>query len=103
MSKTVKDVLLDAADLIECIGWAQGTGKCKDDHGRTIGFCVSSAMQESAYRSGSDIVDSDALSYRAHICFSNFLGYKAPHVWNDKPERTATEVIETLRKAAESL
>lgn len=86
----IADVLDAAADLIEP---EEAWGKC---------HCASTAISHAAGRR-------DPLDRNSQKFFARFLGLEIPTLafrsiwaWNDAPERTQTEVVETLRKAAQS-
>lgn len=81
-------VLADAADLIEEKGWCQG----KKSGEPSYGHCAFTAIW-ALYSGGvARVHASDQLSSRVP-------GGSIPQ-WNDAPERTAAEVIATLRSVA---
>lgn len=84
---TPADVLDAAADLLESDGWIQGEEQT--EHGRcVVGALVGSVGEEASLRT----------FCAAHDLLAVRVG-PVP-LWNDEPERTADEVIETLRKVA---
>lgn len=84
---TPADVLDAAADQIERHGWAQLVFDAKDGS-----RCVLGAINRVV---GSTYIQRD----RSKELLWAYIG-QSPMYWNDKPGRTADEVIETLRKAA---
>lgn len=83
----VSRALLDAADYIEKHGWCQHS--LQDPNGRV---CIFGAI---------DLVtaDPDVLG-NAVVRLSRQVSYYPITAWNDAPERTKQEVVDTLRAAA---
>lgn len=96
---TTAEILNAAADLCER-GWTQGDFAVNAD-GRVsapwdksaVAWCVIGAVR-SCTKDAWDVTNAIALLH----------GYVGQNVsaWNDTPGRTQAEVVETLRKAAES-
>lgn len=93
--KTVKDTLLEAADLIECVGHCKGMLRRIDSKCRIRGFC--------AYGALITVNADDAIQCKARRQLANVIGTFRLGKWNDAPERTAKDVIEAFYKAAEDL
>lgn len=95
-TRTIANVLDDAADLIENKGWVQGT------MWNNNGFCIRGAIVITA-STGS--LEFKTLAYLSRYMYVN--GYvKLPvlpgglEAWNDNPSRSKFEVMECLRMAA---
>lgn len=119
----VYETLMLAADLIEERGWRQGAGwvMADPDYDSTTGLCLEGGIMAAAgialstvERDGQRHVPNESFrplwlcpAYRA---VSDYLelefeltedGPRKPlYSWNDRSQRTAAEVIETLRAAA---
>lgn len=92
-----QDILRKAADLIATGGWVQGQGETDD--GRHCALAAISA----AGTNGDELDDINwpgifAAEKRLRDVVEDYWIAK----WNDAPERTAEEVVATLRKAAEA-
>jgi len=96
----VADVLEQAADLIETVGWIQGSEEQRDN-GIVIGYCAIGAMRA---------VNCGILSATEHA-LGNWLWGLPNHViihrgvanWNDQPGRRAAEVIDAMKSCAKDL
>lgn len=102
MSKTVAQVLSDAADLIEPEGaWTQGAyarGKSRREvvnPKRAVCFCALGAINVAA---GEKRTGVDAVHY--HSFFHKAAKISDVLDWNDAPERTQSEVVAKLREAS---
>jgi hypothetical protein len=89
-----RQVLLDAADYIDRVGWCQHT--LREDGGRV---CAAEALMTVAYAAH------DVATYEgAMICLSSFVtsGKHSMAVvkWNDDQGRTAAEVTGAMRASA---
>ncbi len=87
---TAADVLNKAADLLERHGWCQGVSI--DAAGR---MCAGYALQQA---------EPDVHArYGARIALFEIIGVDSVNIlaWNDRPKRTAEQVIATFRAAAE--
>ena len=109
---TTSETLYKAADLIERKGWGRGSATW---HGGG-GLCVEGAIAAALGRRvmiGEDAITPDELNYEcpAGLAVREFLGAERIGVstggkakwlchWNDRPDRTASEVIEVLRATA---
>lgn len=80
------EILNTAADLIEERGWRQGTA------GAGEGVCAISALAAAA--------PGPSKWLHAANVFADYLSVELVFVWNDAPERTATDVVAALRSAA---
>jgi hypothetical protein len=97
MNKTAQ-ILLTAADLIEHVGWTQGS-LAKSVMGEDIGpyahgavcWCAQGAI---GLVGGKDL----AATYSANIALDSEVGQV--HLWNDHPAQTAENVAGTMRKVA---
>ena len=84
-----RQLLLDAADLIERQGWWNGKpGKSLSVH------CIQTAISATALRG--------ALGCEAAVNFLNYIGGHGIVSWNDAPGRTKEEVLAAMRGAARS-
>lgn len=84
-----RQVLLEAADLIEEKGWCQGMY-----NNRSGAMCMMGAIINAGRR------HEHRYTSRAHLRLIEAVGGVAPVLWNDAPERTQEEVVSALRKAA---
>lgn len=98
MNHRARNVLLNAADLLEKKGWTQGCD-ARDADGRTVAldselaqsFCAIGAV----HRVAAHVHDADeALNVLRRFCRNGV----SP--WNDAPNRRKEEVVDLLRKAA---
>lgn len=106
VSKDVKDILLAAADLLEKPGgWTKGA--CARDSDRnsvpiesrdTVCFCTLGALSHLTLGGAGDAADD--LFARTAERLRSYLGREITR-WNDAPTRTQTEVVRTLRGAAQ--
>lgn len=100
------DVLEQAADLVETVGWTQGS-YLRTDHGdgTAVGYCTMGACRQVLRIPEDDIV----MGFRtpAYVAAIHALIKQVndPNIigWNDTPDRTRDEVIEALRLAAKDL
>lgn len=107
--KAPRDVLLEAADLIETRGLAKGG--FVDDKGCycTYGALYRAKLGTVAGHSGQVIDEANAVVKVLDTSFAPFFDGEADPgaafavitSWNDANARTAAEVVDTLRKAAE--
>lgn len=91
--KTTADVLRHAARIIEERGHAKGA--LEDDEG---GVCALGAILVASSGSSNDWGPNGR---EASCALSNTVGYSIAG-WNNRPERTASEVIAALRAAADA-
>lgn len=104
-------LLLRAADLIETNGLAKGK-LCENDAGILGAMCVRGALNYATtrYAFGWDgAFDKGTPRHEAENRLANVLGL-IPHLyteapgclplWNNAPERTASEVVSAIRRAA---
>lgn len=95
---TATDLLDDAADLLEQRGWYQDGAQ-----GPNGELCALSAISVATNRA---CVDENTLVHAMRAATQARAALRAniepPHisVWNDHPDRTAAEVIQTLRDIA---
>jgi hypothetical protein len=89
MSDQIADVLDDAADLLERAGWIQG--KTGDPDGARCALGAIAGV--TAYPDSSEIFVRSALRIEEAVGGSLAL-------WNDAPERTKQQVLDTFRLAA---
>ena len=89
------NVFARAADLIETKGWTQGTSArtatgdpCSPDDPKATCFCASGAL------AAVGAWGADMARLRAHLNIYSL------SIWNDRPDRTAAEVIAALRACA---
>jgi hypothetical protein len=107
MSQEVADVLDAAADLIENVGHCKG--KAVASRGNVaVAYCALGALGGAVVVAGSGIslypLYADARKALLVEIWGNPLrAYSDIASWNDKPERTAAEVIDTFRRAAKDL
>lgn len=102
-----RDVLIKAASLVEQ-GWCQGHLYLNDD-GEPFSFgldferrpdkvCLEGALRVAALDLTGNL--GGMLSMRAHQKMADLV-YEFPYEWNDAEGRTADEVADALRRAAE--
>ena len=90
---TDADVLNRAAELIETVGWCQGTYG-----GRDVGhFCLVGAVDEAMW----ELRGLEFFYDLFELPLPTYFGKQSPHHWNDRPERTREEVVAKLRELAE--
>lgn len=94
---TYVDVLLKAASRVEQEGmWCQKSMFTHDVNGRRLSACAVGALLISACELEAYVGDAiNALSGHLNT------GWGGVTAWNDEPGRTAFEVAEAMRKAAE--
>ena len=92
-SQEVPEVLRRAADLIEADGWWQNNG----ESGPTDKRCVMIAICDAYKGNGYLAIQGRADASRATRAY---LGCGCLFSWNDAPERTVEEVVDTLRVVA---
>lgn len=91
---TARDVLLAAADVIECNGW------CQDDAGRVGGpRCVLGALRQACLPELPGLAHAEAHGRLRTFVHASGASFDLI-AWNDAPGRTAAEVIAALRGAA---
>jgi hypothetical protein len=104
MNEEVAAVLEQAADLIENVGHCKGSSSTH--HGTEItAYCALGALNRAIAQANSRVA-LYAPARRAMLVeiWGNPLRSSEDIArWNDKPERTAAEVIDTLRRAAKEL
>ena len=89
-----RQLLLDAADLIERQGWWDGRPG-SDGEQRTL-HCIETAISAIGSIHHIDLARSEA-----SVNFSNYVS--TPSItWNDAPGRTKEEVLTAMREAARS-
>lgn len=110
MKLTTHDALMKAADAIERDGWYQhGYAPEPTEHRATsegLPKCVMGALYEAV--SAPLVWDADLATWcgmpddatPAWELLAEYVGDPVVPDWNDAPERTAAEVVETLRAAA---
>ena len=84
-----RQLLLDAADLIERTNWWNGISLARPT------YCVLTAI---------GTVGKNTVAYKAATHFSNYVGMGNQSIpqWNDAPGRTKEEVLAAMRGAARS-
>jgi len=104
LQDAVIDVLEQAADLIETVGWTQGSRR-KHDYGITggiTGYCAIGAMQavnESLWITAEEVFkDWLTSSWPKSMLYLRYVAR-----WNDFPGRTAAEVIDAMKSCAKDL
>lgn len=112
MTFTAADMLEQGADLIENVGWVQGTARETDDNGEPVAFCLQGACTEVLYKhfglvfgkqvDGTLALHMSAIYRTAHAAVWEVVGV-SPARWNDWPGRTRAEVIEKMRLTAKDL
>jgi len=108
--KTVPDILEEAADLIETVGWTQGRHLERDQDLNVIGYCAIGAIAQAvglrcAATSVDEMVSRAQASARAEVHLNKWMekkpgGRRGVVLWNDLPGRTAAEVIDALKQCA---
>lgn len=98
------ETLNRAADLIEERGWGQATG-WHPAPGDTGPLCVEGALNATRglrhkWTCPAWQAVADYIADRPGVLIHKGSGRPIVWVWNDRPERTAAEVIEVLRAAA---
>lgn len=88
--KTIRDVLLVAARLLERRGWCRGA---YEKNGR---LCVIGAMRLAVK---GDANKFSGLAYDASVKFGDTIGELAWD-WNDRVAKSRSAVVQALRKAA---
>lgn len=86
-----RQLLWDAANIIERKGWGQGDGLRDPKSGHCVVTAINAAQDDGCFFN------------RALDCFKAAAGIPSAgevFLWNDAPERTAAEVIQALRDAA---
>ncbi len=97
MSSQVAAELRAAADVLERAGWCQGRSHIhiEDEHESADHWCAIGALREVVQDRSTPTRYGEA--YRAFMVTLPC----SPAVWNDRPGRTAEEVITALRAAAD--
>lgn len=101
---TPSEILLKAADLIEQKGWTR-YGYARDEDGNDVNptsrhavcFCAIGAIRASANDRGLGSLSRTAVRFAEDALDCNSLDD-----WNDEFGRTKEEVVEALRRAAQS-
>lgn len=97
--RTWRDVLRDAANLLECEGWGQGDLESQSD-GRTY-YCSVGAIQKVAGVVNDRAYSLSPAGFTALAKMESWLGEGRSFIsWNDAPGRTAAEVIAAFRTVA---
>ena len=91
-----RQLLLDAADLIERTAWRDG--KPYHPPVKATRFCVETALCEIT---PFNLASAPTLFSSALANFANYV-HEVPYVWNDTPGRTKEEVLAAMRGAARS-
>jgi hypothetical protein len=95
------DILDEGADLIEVGGLAKGTLFKENEEGG-LSYCAVGAMTNSlAYGRFSNA--RPGTWQKVTLAMRKYIGIWTIPNWNNAPERTATEVIDTMRRAAKDL
>jgi hypothetical protein len=103
MSEEVAAVLEQAADLIENVGHCKGVASIYDGNGTTA-YCALGAISKAAMSANFGSLYAAATNaLKVEIWGNPLRQYEDIARWNDKPERTAAEVIDTFRHAAKDL
>ncbi len=89
-----RQMLLDAADLLERDGWCQGAYQDDDGHHCALGALDAVFGSKTSFKA----IDWSAYA-RVNERLQDAVGLQIVH-WNDAKGRTAEEVISTLRKIA---
>lgn len=92
------DVLREAARILERDGWCRGV--TQDITGR---YCTTGALGKAALVLSSDDRVFPSTYLAPCLSLARFLGVDTIVDWNDRPERTAEEVIRSLRACADHL
>jgi hypothetical protein len=103
MSQEVADVLDAAADLIENVGHCKG--KAVASRGNVaVAYCALGALGRAVVVAGNGPLYAVARNaLKVEIWGNPLRANEDIVIWNDKPERTAAEVIDTFRRAAKDL
>jgi hypothetical protein len=88
--KTAREILREAADLIERDGWVQGVYHSED--GR---HCAAGALS----RALADV--DDPVAYETYSLLLDEIGWVGVPMWNDTVATSGQQVVDTLRRAAE--
>lgn len=102
---TIKEILLDAANLIEIKGWSQ-KALARDINGNIVSinspkaetFCAIGAMNRALKK----YPRSEQLAFDTLSVVENYIDNIITN-WNDSPLRTKEEVIKTMRDCAATL
>lgn len=104
---TPADVLEQAADLIENVGWVQGTDMMVNAFREPTRFCaVGACAHVIRHGTSNSVVNQSALYMASTKALSVTLGGSGTASvarWNDAPEQTREGVVEGLRQAAKDL
>jgi hypothetical protein len=84
-----RQVLLDAADLLDEVGWCQH--RASDEYGR---MCAGNAIQL--------VARSSIAQHEAHMKLIQATGYGGVPNWNDRGGMTKERVTSTMRRVAAS-
>lgn len=102
--KTLREIRLKAADIIEKNGWCQGAYRevhHNDDGTLTRLYClVGACLEASGYYAAAATGRAAAAVSAAHAgaAAAATADVTTAEMWNDTPGRTAQEVINALRK-----
>lgn len=100
------EILNRAADLIEEKGWAQAGGWYGEEkYGGSAGgkLCLEGGIQAAMnlpMGGKNDMIFHTCPAFQSVREYLRHTMFYAPFAWNDRPERTAEEVIEVLRACA---
>ena len=91
-----QEILREAAEEIETVGWARCQGLAYDENGEIVGLCALAAIYQ---------VSDGVAARKAKELLSKHLEINAGTIWvqewNDHPGQTAKKVVETLRTVAD--
>jgi hypothetical protein len=98
---TVPDLLEEAANLLETVGWVKGTQERRVE-GSVIGYCAIGAMRAAAASQASINV-----YMRAEDLLNDWvrreIGAASIVCWNDDLARSSSEIIEGMKQCAKDL
>jgi hypothetical protein len=98
---TVPDLLEEAANLLETVGWVKGTQERRVD-GSVIGYCAIGAMRAAAASQASINV-----YMRAEDLFNAWvrreIGAIGIVAWNDDVAKGSSEIIDGMKQCAKDL
>jgi len=110
----IADTLEKAADVLETIGWVQGSSTAYGygpdgniDH--IVGYCASGALHRVSgleYESAMSAMACEIVGCHGDHCHLLWpIGFRSATVveWNDEPGRTKYEVIDMMRRTAKNL
>lgn len=100
-----KDILIEAANLLETKGWTQGAFardangiSISDDEESAVCFCTIGALNRVSCENV--VCGHNTEGHKAYEHLRNSIGRHRVTKWNDYDDRTKEDVINTLRTAA---